>query len=42
MKEFPRSAVMEKKILIAEKHIDCCCNPPAKDGEHASSLNVFA
>ena len=33
---------MEKKILIAEKHIDCCCNPPAKDGEHASSLNVFA
>ena len=27
MREFPRNAVMERKILTAEKYIHCFCNP---------------
>ena len=41
MREFPRSAVMERRMLTAEKYIDCCCNPPSEDGEHPSSSDVF-
>ena len=38
MKEFPRNAVMERKMLTAEKAIDCfCCNPAIKEGEHSNT-----
>ena len=39
MREFPRNAVMERKMLTAEKEIDCCCcNPTKKEGEHRNTL----
>ena len=41
MREFPRSAVMERTMLTAEKYIDCCCNPPSEEGEHPISSDVF-
>ena len=39
MTEFPRNAVRERRMLAADKLIDCCCNPPTKEGEHAWSSN---
>ena len=38
MKEFSRNAVMERKMLTAEKAIDrFCCNPAIKEGEHSNT-----
>ena len=28
---------MEKKMFIAEKKIDCCCNPTNEEGEHGNT-----
>ena len=39
IRKFPRNAVMERKMLIAEKEIDCCWNPTTKEGEHSNTLN---
>ena len=41
IREFPRNAVREKKMLTADKSKEYCCNSPAKEEEHTSSSNVF-
>ena len=41
IREFPRNAVREKKMLTADKSKEYCCNWPAKEEEHTSSSNVF-
>ena len=38
--EFSRNALMERKMLTADKYIDCCCNPRSEYGEQTSSTNV--
>ena len=42
MRELPRNAVMERRMLTAEENIASCFNAPPKAGEHSSSRNVFA
>ena len=37
IRKFPRNAVMERKILTAEKEINCGCNPTKKEGEHGDT-----
>ena len=39
--EFSRNALMERKMLTADKYIDCCCNPRSEYGEQTSST-MFA
>ena len=39
--EFSRNALMERKMLAADKYIDCCCNPRSEYGEQTSST-MFA
>ena len=39
--EFSRNALMERKMLTADKYIDCCCNPRIEYGEQTSST-MFA
>ena len=42
MREFPKNAVMERRMSTATKQIDSCCwSPPTKEGEHSSSWNDF-
>ena len=41
IREFPRNAVREKKMMIADRRNEYCSNSPAKDEEHTSSSNVF-
>ena len=41
IREFPRNAVREKKMLTADKSKEYCCNWPAKEEEQTSSSNVF-
>ena len=42
MRELPKNAVMERRMLTAEENIASCFNAPPKAGEHSSSRNVFA
>ena len=37
MREFPRVAVMERRMLTAENDMDCCLNSPAQTEEHSDS-----
>ena len=37
MRELPRNAVMERRMLTAVKNIACCFSAPPKAGEHSSS-----
>ena len=39
--EFSRNALMERKMLTADKYIDCCCYPRSEYGEQTSST-MFA
>ena len=39
MREFPRIAVMERRMLTAENEMDCCLNSPTQTGEHSDSSN---
>ena len=42
MREFPKNAVMERRMSTATKQIDSCCwSPPTKEGEHSSSSYDF-
>ena len=36
MREFPRTAVMERKMLTAENYRDCCFESPTHNGEHSN------
>ena len=38
MREFPKTAVMERKMLTAENYRDCCFESPTHNREHS---NVF-
>ena len=39
MREFPRIAVMERRMLTAENEMDCCLNSPTQTGERSDSSN---
>ena len=41
IREFPRNAVREKKMMTADRRSAYCSNSPAKEEEHTSSSNVF-
>ena len=41
MRELPKNAVMERRMLTAEENIASCFNAPPKAGEHSSSRNVL-
>ena len=41
IREFPRVAVMERKMLTAENEMDCVLNSPTQKGEHSDPSNVF-
>ena len=40
MSEFPRVAVMERRMLTAESETDCCLNSPTQTKEHSDPSNV--
>ena len=41
IREFPRNAVREKKMLTADRSKEYCYNSPAKEEEHTRSSNVL-
>ena len=41
MRELPRIAVMERRMLTAENVMDCCFNSPTQTGEHCHPSKSF-
>ena len=40
IREFPRIAVMENRVLTAENEMDCFLNSPTQTGEQSDASNV--
>ena len=41
IREFPRVAVMERRMLTAENEMDCSLKSPTQSGEDTNISNVF-
>ena len=40
IREFPRIAVMERRMLTAESEMDCCLNSLTQTEEHSDASNA--